>query len=192
MLDMIEQLKRERQPQILELVPEGDPILRKKCRKLSKDEILSAEIQNLIDDMKHTSDKEGDAVGLSANQLGESVAISVIAIKPTPGRPNLEIFDKICINTEIVEAFGEKEPMWEGCCSTAIDENGESSMAKVPRFTKVRIKYLDRSGDEQDEIVEGFTAHVVQHETDHLDGVLFTDLIDVEDLVSYREFAERA
>jgi peptide deformylase len=181
----------KRRPRILKLVPEHDPILRKKCRTITKDEILSAEIQNLIDDIKHTCDKRKTGVGLSANQVGKSLAISVVAIKPTPGRPNLDVFNKVLINTEIIEAFSEKEPMWEGCQSTARDKNGEPSMAKVPRFTKVRIKYLDRNGDEHDEIVEGFVAHVVQHETDHLNGVLITDLIDEGDLVSYREFAEK-
>jgi peptide deformylase len=189
---MIEKLEQKRQPQVLGLVPEGAQILREKCRKLTGSEILSAKIQNLIDDIKYTSDERETGAGLSANQVGESLAISVIAIKPTSGRPNLEVFDKVCVNTEIVETFGERELMWEGCQSTAIDKNGQPAMAKVPRFTKIRIKYLDRNGDEQDEIVDGFTVQVVQHETDHLNGVLFTDLIDARDLVSYREFAEQS
>jgi len=188
---MTESLNQERQPQVLELVPEGDPILRKVCRKLTKDEVLSTDIQNLIDDITHTSAERKTGVGLSANQVGELVAISVIAIKPTPARPNLETFDKVCINTEIVETFGEPELMWEGCQSTAVDENGEPSMAQVPRYTKVRIKYLDRYGEEQEEIVEGFVAHVVQHETDHINGTLFTDKIDEKDLITYQEYIKQ-
>ena len=184
--------KKQRQPQLLEIHYSEDPILREKCRRLSKDEIRSSEIQNLIDDMKYTSDEKKTGVGLSANQVGEAVAVSVIAIKPTPARPNLRPFDKVCINTEIVETFGEKELKWEGCQSTARDENGESSMAQVPRFGKVRIRYLDRGGAEHDEVVEGFVAQVVQHETDHLNGVLFTDLIDPSTLISYREYCLRA
>ena len=179
---------RERRPRVLELSPEGDPILREVCRTLTRDEVLSESVQNLIDDIAHTCAERKMGVGLSANQVGEAVAISVIAIKPTPARPNLETFSKVCINTEIVEAFGEPELMWEGCQSTAMDENGEPAMAQVPRFTKVRIKYLDRNGSEQEEVVEGFVAHVVQHETDHLNGVLFTDKIDEGDLISYREY----
>ena len=131
-------------------------------------------------------------MGLSANQVGRLEAISVITIKPTPARPNLELFERVCINTEIIETFGEKELMWEGCQSTAVDENGEPSMAQVPRFKRVRIEYVDRDGDNQSEVVEGFTAHVVQHETDHLKGILFTDLIDENDLISYREFAQKS
>jgi peptide deformylase len=152
---------------------------------------LSEDIQNLIDDMKYTSFERKTGVGLSANQVGRSEAISVIAIKPTPARPNLEVFDKVCINAEIVETYGEKEPMWEGCQSTAMDKNGEPMMAEVPRYKKVRIEYLDREGNEQAEVVEGFVAHVVQHETDHLNGVLFTDLVDKGKMITYREFADK-
>ena len=188
---MSEKLERERRPRILELCPDGDEVLRERCRRLTRDEIASEEIQNLIDDMKYTCDEKKYGVGLSANQVGEAVAISVIAIKPTPSRPNLEIFDKVCINTEIVETFGEPELMWEGCVSTAMDENDEPAMGQVPRFAKVRAKYLDRDGEECDEIVKGFPAHVLQHETDHLNGKLFTDLIDPETLVTNKEYRER-
>lgn len=173
---------------ILEFAPEGSAVLREKCRKLSAEEVRSVEVQRLIRDMYHTVRERKMGVGLSANQVGRKEAISVIAIKPTPARPDLVPFDKVCINTEIVETFGEKELMWEGCLSTAVDENGEASMAQVPRYRKVRIEYLDGRGSKQSEVVEGFVAHVVQHETDHLNGVLFTDLIDRDRLISYRDY----
>ena len=177
---------------ILGLVTDkNNPILREKCRRLSKDEILTEDIQNLIDDIKYTCDEKKYGVGLSANQVGEPLAISVIAIKPTPSRPDLELYEKVCINTEIVETFGEPELMWEGCMSTAVDENGEPAMARVPRFTKIRVKYNDRNGDECSEVVEGFVAHVVQHETDHLNGILFMDLIDTKDLITNKEYREK-
>lgn len=183
--------KQERQLQILELRLDGDLILREKCRRLSKDEIQTEAIQNLIDDMKHTCDERQYGVGLSANQIGEPLAISIIAIKPTPSRPDLEPYEKICINTEIVETFGESELMWEGCMSTAMDENGEPAMGQVPRFAKIHIKYFDRDGNENDEVVDGFTAHVMQHETDHLNGKLFTDLVGPETLITNKEYRER-
>ena len=186
--DIIEKMK---QHEILELRTEGDPILQEQCRRLTMREILSDDIQNLIDSIKYTCDKKKYGVGLSANQAGHSVAVSVIAIKPTPSRPNLNIFDKVLINTEIVETFGDKELMWEGCQSATQDENGEPAMAQVPRWTKVRIKYLDRAGLEQDEIIEGFVAHVAQHETDHLNGILFTDLISENSLITNEEYRRR-
>lgn len=178
-------------PELLEFVSDGSAILREKCRRLTAEEIRSAEVQKLIDDMFYTVQERKSGVGLSANQVGRSEAISVIGIKPTPARPNLTPFEKVCINTKIVETFGEKEPMWEGCLSTARDENGEASMAQVPRYRKARIEYFDREGEKQSEVVEGFVAHVVQHETDHLNGVLFTDLINGEETISYREYVEK-
>lgn len=181
-------MKMEQTPKLLNLVSDGNTVLRQKCRELSVAEIRSAGIQKLIDDMHYTVQKRKSGVGLSANQVGRLEAISVIAIKPTPGRPDLKPFDKVCINTKIVKAFGEKEPMWEGCLSTAVDENGEAMMAQVPRYTKVQIEYFDRNGQKQTEEVEGFVAHVVQHETDHLNGILFTDFIDKDTLISYQDF----
>ncbi|MDL2235694.1 peptide deformylase [Christensenellaceae bacterium OttesenSCG-928-L17] len=181
----------ERQLQKLELRFDEDPVLHEKCRQLTKDEILSSEIQDLIDDMKYTCNEKKVGVGISANQVGEPLAISVIAIKPTPARPNLEPFEKICINTEIIETFGEKTPKWEGCISTARDKNGEPSMAQVPRFSKIRIKYLDRDSNGCEEIVEDFIAQVVQHETDHQNGILFTDLIERNSLISYQDYCSQ-
>ena len=184
-------MKKKMSPELLEFVPDGSAILRESCRRLTSEEIRSAEVQRLIDDMFYTVQERKSGVGLSANQVGRLEAISVIGIKPTPARPNSTPFEKVCINTEIVETFGEKELMWEGCLSTARDENGEASMAQVPRYQKVRIEYFDREGEKQSEVVEGFVAHVVQHETDHLNGVLFTDLIDGREMISYREYIEK-
>lgn len=179
------------QRKLLKFVPDGSAILREKCRKLSAEEVRSPEIQELIDSLLYTVEKRKSGVGLSANQVGRTEAISVVAVKPTPARPNLEPFEKVCINTEVVGTFGEKELMWEGCLSTARDENGEASMAQVPRYKKVRVEYLDREGRKQSETIEGFVAHVIQHETDHLHGVLFTDLIDGRKMMSYREYVEK-
>ena len=175
----------------LEFVPDGAQILREKCRRLTPEEIRSAEVQELIRAMRRTVAENKRGVGLSENQVGRREAITVIGIKPTPARPDLEPFEKVCINTEIVKTFGEKEPMWEGCLSTAVDENGEASMGQVPRYKKIRIEYYDEEGKKQTETIEGIVAHVVQHETDHLNGILFTDYIGEEKLISYREFTTR-
>jgi peptide deformylase len=183
-------MSKRRESQILELISADNSILREKCKRLTREEILSDEIQDLIDDMKYTCDKKKYGVGLSANQVGVALAISIIAIKPTPSRPNLSVFDQVCINPEILETFGEEVPMWEGCQSTARDENGEPAMAQVMRFKKIRIKYLDRNGFEQIEIAEDFVAHVIQHEIDHLNGVLFIDLIELQSLITNKEYRD--
>ncbi|MCL2444858.1 peptide deformylase [Candidatus Saccharibacteria bacterium] len=177
-----------RGPKMLKLVGAGDEALRQKCRKLTEEEVRSEVIQSLIDDIKFTCDENEYGVGLSANQVGESMAISVIAIKPTLVRPNRKVFEKVLVNAEIVETYGEPKLMWEGCVSTAQDENGEPAMAQVMRFKKVKVKYLDRGGEECEEVVSGFVAHVLQHEVDHLEGKLFTDFIEKGSLVSNKEY----
>lgn len=176
------------QPKLLSFVLENSSILQTPCQKLSLEEIQSPEIQQLIDDLFYTVEHSKTGVGLSANQVGRSEAISVVAIKPTPARPHLEPFQNVYINTEIIETFGEKIPMWEGCLSTATDENGEAYMAEVPRYEAIRFSYYDRTGKRHIEKAEGFLAHVLQHETDHLNGILFTSLIDKSKMLSYREY----
>lgn len=177
--------------QLLTFVPDGDQILLQKCKKLSVDEIKSEIAQDLIENLIYTVTQSRAGVGLSANQVGETAAISVVAIKPTPARPQLKPFRGVYINPKITETFGEKTPMWEGCLSTAVDENGEAAMAQVPRYRKIKIVYYDRSGKQQVETIEGFLAHALQHEIDHLNGILFTSLIDKSSLISYREYIKK-
>ncbi|MDR3125513.1 MAG: peptide deformylase [Candidatus Nomurabacteria bacterium] len=173
---------------ILTLRRLGDPILRAKAKKLAKSQILSTKTQNLIDNLRYTCDKKNYGVGISAPQVGESLAISVIAIKPTPARPDLVLFDDVLINAEIVKTFGQPVKKWEGCCSVGGPAFENLIYGLVPRYKKMRIKYLDRNAQPQTKIVDGFVAHVVQHEIDHLNGVLFTDLADPKSLMMGDEY----
>ncbi len=102
---------------ILKATRFGNPILRKKARILSATEIESDEIQALIANMRFTLVQENYGVGIAAPQVGESISLSVVGIKPTPNRPDLEIFDTTFINPEITETIGAKLSMWEGCIS---------------------------------------------------------------------------
>lgn len=172
---------------ILSVVTEPNRILHESARELSYQEILSPHIQKLIQDIRETSKDGKYGVGMSAVQVGYPVALSVIAIKPTPNRPNLKPFEKICINTKITETFGNKIPMWEGCCSIR-DKNNEPLYAMVPRFKKIKIHYFDEKGGQHEDIVDGFVAHVVQHETDHNNGIMFTNYVDKDDLIRSRDY----
>jgi peptide deformylase len=177
-------------PKTLKLTRVGNPILREKTRRLTKEEILSDEIQTLIADMRYTTEKEKYGVGIAAVQVGEPIALSMIAIKPTPTRPNLERFETILINPEIVETYGEKEPMWEGCMSCGTGD--DILYAQVPRYASVKLHWMDESAKEREEVLDGFAAHVAQHETDHTNGVMFLD--KVEDTGSFMmadEFRKR-
>jgi len=168
-------------PKILSLTRFGNPILREKARQLTPTEIQSAQIQSLIANMIHTLEKENYGVGIAAPQVGESIALSVIGIKPTPNRPKLDPFQTTMINPVITETYGELETKWEACVSCG--EGKDLLYAKVPRFEKVKLSWLDETGKSREEILGGFVAHVAQHEVDHLNGVLFVDR--VEDATTY-------
>lgn len=152
----------------------GNPILRKVAKKLSAKEILSIEVQDLISKIRQKVEKEDYGVGLAAPQVGVSVSISLIAIKPTPTRPNLERFEQVIVNPRY-EGVGLRQQMWEGCISSGRGSN--TLYAKVPRYKKINATWLDEKAKEHSEILDGFVAHVFQHETDHLDGVLFVDKV---------------
>jgi peptide deformylase len=168
-------------PKVLPATRFGNPILREPSRELTASDISSEKIQTLIKDMYYTLEKKKYGVGLAAPQVGEPVAISVIDIKPTPNRPDLEEFSAVLINPKIVETFGRRTQLWEGCISAGSGNN--TLFARVPRYKKVRLQWLDENGVEHDEIVDKFVAHVAQHETDHLNGILFVD--KVKDTTSY-------
>jgi peptide deformylase len=168
----------------------GNPILRAKARHLSREEILSDDIQTLIADMRYTVAKKQYGVGLAAPQVGKSVALSVIAIKTTPTRPDRTPFDMTIINPEIVETYGNRTGMWEGCisCGQGID----LLYAKALRYKKIKLRWLDEHAVQHEEILEDFTAHVAQHETDHLNGILFVDRVrDTKTYMMADEYRKR-
>jgi peptide deformylase len=175
-----------REPQILTRTNFGNPILRQKCAKLSKDQILSKDIQQLISDMRNTLELKQYGVGLAAPQVGRAVSISVIGIKPTPTRPNITTENLVIINPEVVEYYGQKEQMWEGCISFGGVK--DFPYAKVPRHKKVKVKYFDERAVSHTIIAENLLAHVLQHEIDHLNGILFVDR--VTDTKSYCMISE--
>lgn len=174
---------------LLALTRFGNPILRQTARKLSVDEIRSPETQQLTADIRHTNEQKQYGVGLAAPQVGVPVALSVIGIKPTPTRPDLERFDCVIINPEYV-GIGRRTSMWEGCQSSGIGD--DTLYAKVPRYRKIRASWIDETGEAHDEELSGFVAHVFQHETDHLNGVLFVDNVrDTRTYMMADEFRKR-
>ena len=150
----------------------GDQILRKPARHLTPEEIVSDEIQALICDIRDLNALKQYGVGLAAPQVGVSVALSVIGIKPTPARPDVKPFERVIINPSY-EGIGRRVSMWEGCQSCG--HGNDTLYAKALRYQSIRAAWFDDKGAEHHEELEGFTAHVFQHETDHLNGVLFVD-----------------
>lgn len=161
----------------------GNPILRRTARRLSTEEIQSERVQQLIADIRHhlTSDPKY-GVGLAAPQVGVDMALSVIEIKPTPYRPESIRASLVIINPEIVETYGRRSQMWEGCMSYGTS-TVDFPYAKALRYKKIRLRYKDEQGKQQEQDFDGLLAHVIQHETDHLNGVLFVDR--VKDTTTY-------
>lgn len=167
----------------------GNPILRQKARELSEKEVLSEQIQQLIRSIRQTLKERKYGIGLAAQQVGRNIALSVIHIRPTKLRPNLpksKWADLVIINPKITKTYGAKIPTWEGCISLA------EVFAKVPRYKKVQLEYLDENVVKRIKIFEDLLAQVIQHETDHLNGVLFVDKVtDPSTFMSGAEYKKR-
>lgn len=177
-------------PEILPIIRFGNPVLRETARRPTEQEILSNDIQKLIENMRHTLVEKKYGVGIAAPQVGESVALSIIDVKPTPNRPELEPFDTVLINPEIIETFGEPVDMWEGCVSCGTED--DILFAQLPRFEKVQVTWLDEHAKSHEEVIGGFVAQVVQHETDHLNGILFVDHVtDTRSFMMADEYRKR-
>lgn len=128
-------------------------------------------------------------IGLAAPQVGEGIALSLIAIQSTEHRPEVEPFDLVIINPEISQTFGRKKHLWEGCISAGAGRAG--LFAKVPRYPKIKLKYLDEKGVQRHKIFTDLPAHVIQHEVDHLNGILFVDKVkDTTSYMTYREYVK--
>lgn len=146
---------------ILKVARFGNPVLRQVAGRLDVTKIKSREVQALIENIRYTLERKKYGVGMAAPQVGVDVALSVIAIKPTPNRPDLKPFDMAIFNPEIIETYGKKEQMWEGCISCGTGK--DTLFARVPRYKKIRMRWIDEGGDQHEEILDSFVAHVAQH-----------------------------
>jgi peptide deformylase len=160
---------------ILKIARMGHPVLRAKARPLHPSEIRTPKIQQLIDDMFETM-KEYQGVGLAAPQVHESVRLFVAGFPPRQDadeddaeRDDEDFPLMALINPEIEMTSREVVEDWEGCLSIP-DIRG-----RVPRTRQIVVRAFDRNGKKIEMPAAGFTARVIQHETDHLDGVLFFD-----------------
>jgi peptide deformylase len=176
--------------QVLARTQFGNPLLRQMTKEVPVGDMKGEKIQQLIADMQHTLIEKKLGVGLAAPQVGEPLAIIVIAIRPLAHRQEVEPFDLVLINAAVTETFGRKVPMWEGCISGG--PGRASIMAQVPRYKKVKVKYYDEKTKLHHKIYEGLPAHVIQHETDHLRGILFVDKVkDTTSFMTYAEYMKR-
>lgn len=161
---------------ILPIVAYGDPILKREAEEIESDyEGLDELIKNMFETMY-----EASGVGLAAPQIGKSIRLFIVdgspfaedaEEEPDPRADGLKGFKKIFINPIIEEESGEKWAFNEGCLS--IPDIRE----EVYRKEKILITYYDENWILQEETYEGYAARIIQHEYDHVEGVLFTDRI---------------
>ena len=165
---------------ILKVARMGHPVLRQTARPLDRQELKAASLQRLIDDMMDTM-QEYSGIGLAAPQVHQSVRIFVAHLDPE-GRGDGD--PTAIINPEISIVGDNTVEGWEGCLSIP-DIRG-----MVPRAFHIAVVALDRQGKRIEFEAKDFPARVIQHETDHLDGVLFFDRMQrFESLTFMEEFS---
>jgi len=157
---------------ILPVVAYGDPLLKKEAEEIDKS---YPDLKKLIDDMFETM-YQASGVGLAAPQIGRGIRLFIVDgtsfaedAETDPKAVGMEDFKKVFINPIIEEEQGEEWGFTEGCLSIP------TIREEVFRKEKVTISYYDENWDFKEEVFEGYKARIVQHEYDHIEGVLFTD-----------------
>lgn len=158
---------------VLPIIAYGDKILRKKCKDIDAD---YPKLEKLIMDMKETMVK-ASGVGLAAPQIGKAIRLFLVNTKPfaeddeltKEEQDFLKKFQKVFINAKLIEETGDEWVFNEGCLS--IPDIRED----VFRQDTITIEYLDEHFKAHRETITGLAARVVQHEYDHIEGILFTD-----------------
>lgn len=171
----------------LKIVQAGDSVLRKQSRPLTKDEILSPSIQVLIDFMRDTM-REAPGVGLAAPQIGQSIQLAVIEDRPTyikdlsaeelAERQRSAIPFHVIINPKLTVMDNSSAVFFEGCLSV------EGYQAIVRRALNVRVECLNERGEEVTINAHGWYARILQHEIDHLNGILYVDRMKTRTLTT--------
>jgi len=160
---------------ILKVARMGHPVLRQTARSVTPSDLKDPMMQRLINDMIDTM-HEYHGVGLAAPQIHEDLRLFVALLDDDPDGDSEAV---VLVNPEIVPLSENKAEGWEGCLSIP-DIRG-----MVPRFIDITVKALDRDGKSIELLLKGFPARVAQHETDHLDGVLFFDRMRTFETLSY-------
>jgi len=151
---------------IYPIIAYGSPVLKKKARAIKKDEI---DLQKLKEDMFETM-YHAQGVGLAAPQIGHDIRVFVVDASPmTDDEPDAVAIKRLFINPEKIEEEGREWLYEEGCLSIP------GIREQINRQEKIRIRYFDENWEQQEESFTGIVARIIQHEYDHLEGILFTD-----------------
>jgi peptide deformylase len=151
---------------IYPIVVYGDPVLKKKARNIEEGEV---DVKQLSADMFETM-YAANGVGLAAPQIGKSLRMFVVDGSPME-EEGLENFKQVFINPEILEENGDPWVFEEGCLSIP------NIREDISRKATVRIRYFDENWKAHEDVLQGLKARIVQHEYDHIEGILFTDYL---------------
>ena len=147
----------------------GHPVLRERAKPVEN--FGTPELRALLDDMKETMAAKNGA-GLAAPQIGVGQRVVIFGVEHNPRYPDAEpVPFTVLVNPRLVMLSREVEEDWEGCLSVP------GMRGVVPRYTKLRYSGFDVEGNPIERVAEGFHARVVQHECDHLDGILYPQRI---------------
>jgi peptide deformylase len=177
----------------LAIVQVGEPVLRQRARPLSLEELASPHIQQLIADMRDTM-RAAPGVGLAAPQIGESIQLVVIEDPPAyhaklspeelAARERESVPFHVLVNPKLTVRSDEVVAAFEGCLSF----DGFSMI--VPRARKVRVEALDEHGQRFVKVATGWYARILQHEVDHLHGIVCCDRMESRTLSTNGNFAK--
>jgi len=150
----------------------GDPRLRGRSTELPEELFGSAELEALIHDLRDTMAAR-DGAGLAAPQIGVPLRVVIFGITANPRYPQAPPIPETVLINPLLTPLGEETQLgWEGCLSVP------GLRGQVRRQQRLHIAWRDPDGGEHQQEVEGFHARVVQHECDHLDGLLFVDRLE--------------
>ena len=176
----------------LEIVQVGHPALRQRARELSREEILGEEIQQLVEAMRDTM-RAAPGVGLAAPQVGQSIRLAVIEDRPEymASAPPEAVAERerhpvpfhVIVNPRLTVIGNEGVEFFEGCLSFA------GFVGLVPRARAVRVECLDERAEPVTIEAHGWYARILQHEIDHLDGLVCIDRMNLRSLTTVENHA---
>lgn len=149
---------------IYPIVVYGDPVLKRKTQDIEKGTI---DVKELSEDMFETM-KSAHGIGLAAPQIGKSLRMFIVDGRPLEEDDMMD-FVKVFVNPHIIDESGDKWNFEEGCLSIP------GIREPISRLPKIKIQYFDENWEEHEDEFDGMKARIIQHEYDHIEGILFTD-----------------
>lgn len=164
----------------------GNPILRNRARKITAAEVRKSSFKTLVKRMFFTM-RRINGVGLAAPQIGKPIQLAVAEIRKTKTRSAVRpLKPTVIINPRIISHSKEINYYWEGCLSF------DGARGLVPRYSKVKVSYLDENFKKKTGEFAGYQARVFQHEIDHLNGTVYIErMTNMKDLITLDEFNKR-